>query len=42
VIIIIWPCGSSMKVWLYWPCSVIISTWHSQKRTGHLLRLVPF
>jgi hypothetical protein len=29
VIIIIWPCWSSMNVWTSWPCSVIISTWHS-------------
>ena len=35
VITIIWPCWSSMNIWTSWPCSVIISTWHSQKRTGH-------
>ena len=33
--IIIWPCWSSMNVWTSWPCSVIISNKHSQKRTGH-------
>ena len=33
--IIIWPCWSSMNVWTSWPCTVIISTRHSQKRTGH-------
>ena len=36
VIIIIWPCWSPMKVWTSWPCTVI-STRHSQKRTGHPL-----
>ena len=35
VIIIIWPYWSSMNIWTSWPCSVIISTRHSQKRTGH-------
>ena len=35
VIIIIWPCWSFMNIWTSWPCSVIISTRHSQKRTGH-------
>ena len=35
VIIIIWPCWSSMNIWTSWPCSVIMSTRHSQKRTGH-------
>jgi hypothetical protein len=35
VIIIIWPCWSSMNVWTSWPCAVTISTQHSQKRTGH-------
>ena len=35
VIIIIWPCWSFMNIWTPWPCSVIISTRHSQKRTGH-------
>ena len=35
VIIIIWFCSSSMIVWTSWPCSVIISTRHSQKRTCH-------
>ena len=35
IIIIIWPCWSSMNVWTSWPCTVIISTRHSQKRTGH-------
>ena len=33
VIIIIWPCWS--LIWTSWPCSVIISNWHIQKRTGH-------
>ena len=31
----IWPCWSFMNIWTSWPCSVIISTRHSQKRTGH-------
>jgi hypothetical protein len=22
-------------LWTSWPCYVISSTWHSQKRTGH-------
>ena len=34
-IIIIWPCWSSMNVWTFWQCSVIISTRASQKRSGH-------
>ena len=28
-------CWSSMNIWTSWPCSVIISTQHSQKGTGH-------
>ena len=35
VIIIIWPCWSSMNIWTSWPCSLMISTQHSEKRTGH-------
>ena len=35
VIINIWPCWSSMNFWTSWPCTVIILTWHSQKRIGH-------
>ena len=34
-VIIIWPCWSFMNIWTSWPYSVIISTRHSQKRTGH-------
>ena len=41
VIIIIWPCWSSMNVWTSWSCTVIISTLHSQKRTGHPSFWVP-
>ena len=37
-IIIIWPCWSSMNIWTSRPCTAIISTRHSQKRTGPPLR----
>ena len=29
------PAGHLMNIWTSWPCSVIVSTRHSQKRTGH-------
>ena len=35
VITIIWPCWSFMNIWTSWPCSIIISTRHSQKSTGY-------